>query len=208
MEGQELNKNNKNSGFTILELLIAMIIVSIAIIGLLRGISEYNKFAIRAKMKDRAVEVLRNITGYIESLPYAEDGSDIDSILYANNDTWKSVTCDHASCNILQDEEFYNVGLLNYTNPVEGISENLRLYPDTEQITPNCACRGVHCPSSLPACVYEGFAGKRIYAGVNIARIVTSGSEQGKIAAVIVWYFEPFTNRYQQFSSVVIKERK
>lgn len=208
MEGQGLNKNNKNSGFTILELLIAMIIVSIALIGLLRGIIEYNKFTTKAKMKDRAVEVLRTITGYIESLPYAEDGSGRDSILYANNDSWKNVTCDHTSCNILQDEDFYNLGLLNYTNPVEGISENLRLYPETDEITPSCACRGNHCPANRPACVYEGFAGKRIYAGVNIARIVTTGSEQGKIAAVIVWYFEPFTNRYQQFSSVVIKERR
>lgn len=204
----ELNKKYSENGFTLLELLIAMIIMSIALIGLLRGIIEYNKFTIQAKMKDRATEVLKSLTGYIEALPYVQDGSGVDSILYANNENWKNTTCDHNSCTIVESEEFYNIGTLNYSNPVDGISENLRLYPETDQITPTCACRGERCPSSLPPCVYEGVAGKRIYAGVNVARVVISGKEQGKIAAVIVWYFEPFTNKYQQLSSVVIKEVK
>lgn len=195
MEEQGLSKNFKNnSGFTLLELLIAMIIVSVALLGLLRGIVEYNKFAIRAKMKDRATEIAKNFASYIESLPYVEDGNG-PSILYANNSNWRNITCDSTSCDIITDENFYS-------------TDNLRLYPDSRNADMQCLCRGPNCPTNLPVCIYEGFSNKRVYAGINVARIVESGSEVGKVVSVIVWYTEPFTNKEQKISTVIIKEKR
>lgn len=210
MVGQELNKKLSNKGFTLIELLIALIITLIVMLGLLKGILEYNKFSIRAKMKDRATEIARQFTAYIESLPYASDGSGIQSILYANNSSWNNVQCSATSCDFFETEtEFYNIGSPALTNPIDGLFSNLRLYPSSNTVNSVCSCRGSNCPSTLPVCTYEGFSGKRIYVATNVARVVDDyGRETGKAASVMVWYFEPFTNKYQQMISLVMKEKR
>lgn len=224
MVGQELNKKLSNKGFTLIELLIAMIITLIVMLGLLKGILEYNKFSIRAKMKDRATEIARQFTAYIESLPYVTDGSEIPSILYVNNALWINVFCkeclkdnknivicnkNYINCStdtssfFETETDFYDIGSPDSSNPLN-ISSNLRLYP--QEGSNICGCRGSNCPVSLPLCTYEGFSGKSIYVGVNMARLISDqGNEIGKAAAVIVWYFEPFTNRFQKITNLVIK---
>lgn len=193
MEGQELNKNLSTKGFTLIELLIAMVIIIIVMFGLLYGILEYNKYNIRARTKDKATEVAKSFTAYIESIPYVEDERG-QSILYANNTSWQNITCNNLSCSIIEDENFYK-------------TDNLRLYPNIEQGN-NCQCRGANCPTNLPMCIYEGFVGKKIFAGINVARIVKDSNEVGKIVSVIVWYTEPFTNKQKSISTIVIKEKK
>lgn len=206
MEGLKLN----NKGFTLIELLIAMLIVLIVMLGLLRGILEYNKFTIRAKMKDKATEIAREMTSYIESLPYVSDGSGVQSILYANNSSWNNIICSSASCSFFETEtDFYNPGTPTLSNPTEGVSSNLRLYPSSNTINAQCSCRGSNCPASIPVCTYEGFSGRKIYLAMNVARMIDSyGRETGKAASVMVWYFEPFTEKYQQMISLVIKEKR
>ena len=186
-----------NNGFSMIELLIAMIIIIIVMLGLLKGILEYEKFATRAKMKDKATEIAKQMSAYIESLPYVADGSGINSILYANNSEWNNITCG-ISCNPdLTNPAFYSVGSPNPSNPFSGISSNLRLFPVSGSFT--CGCRGSNCPTTLPPCLYPGFAKKDIYLGVNIARLVSEegGLELGKAVFVLVWYFEPYTNKFQ-----------
>lgn len=203
-----------NRGFTLIELLIAMIIVLFVMLGLLKGILEYNKFSIRAKMKDRATEIARQFTSYVESLPYPADGSGISSILYANNSSWNNVNnviCP-TSCGFFETEtDFYSIGSPTSSNPIGGLSSQLRLYPSADTAGARCSCRGDNCPSSsdLPVCTYEGFSGKRIYVAVNVARTVDDyGRETGKAASVMAWYFEPFTNAFKQMTTVVIKEKR
>ncbi|GLI54034.1 type IV pilus modification PilV family protein [Thermodesulfovibrio yellowstonii] len=205
---EELKLNNK--GFTLIELLIAMLIVLIVMLGLLKGILEYNKFSIRAKMKDKATEIAKQSTAYIESLPYVSDGSGVQSILYANNSSWNNVICNSTSCSFFESEtDFYNIGSPTGTNPIDGLSSKLRLYPSSNNVNAQCSCSGSNCPSTLPVCTYEGFSGKKIYLAVNIARIIDDyGRETGKAASVMVWYFEPFTNTLKQMTSVVIKEKR
>lgn len=87
-----------NKGFTLIELIVAMLIVLIVMLGLLKGVLEYNKFSIRAKMKDRATEIAQQMTNYIESLPYVSENSGIQSILYANNSSWESIQCSSTNC--------------------------------------------------------------------------------------------------------------
>lgn len=199
-----------NKGFTLIELLIAMIIVLIVMLGLLKGILEYSKFSIRAKMKDRATEIARQITGYIESLPYAGDGSGINSIFYANNSDWNNIICSGTSCSFFETQtDFYSPGSPSVNAPIDGLSSSLRLYPSSNTAGAVCSCRGSNCPASLPVCTYEGLSGRRIYAAINVARVVDDyGRETGKAASVIVWYFEPFTDNYQQMVSLVIKEKR
>ncbi|MDW7972887.1 MAG: prepilin-type N-terminal cleavage/methylation domain-containing protein [Thermodesulfovibrio sp.] len=206
MEGFRLD----NKGFTLIELLIAMLIVLIVMLGLLRGILEYNKFSIRAKMKDRATEIAKQFTAYVESLPYASDGSGIRSILYANNPSWNNIICVSTSCNFFETEtDFYNIGSPTLTNPIDGLSSNLRLYPSSNNVNSQCICRGMNCPNTLPICTYEGFSGKRVYLAMNVARMIDSyGRETGKATSVLIWYFEPFTNNLKQITSVVIKEKR
>ncbi|GAB5045927.1 prepilin-type N-terminal cleavage/methylation domain-containing protein [Thermodesulfovibrio sp. TK110] len=217
---EEFKFNNKGSpksqglfgvpkGFTLIELLIAMLIVLVVMMGLLKGILEYNKFSIRAKMKDRGTEIARQFTAYIETLPYATGDSGTQSILYANNPSWTSVQCSATSCSFFETEtEFYNIGSPTLSNPIGNLS-NLRLYPSANTPQAQCSCRGNSCPATLPACTYEGFSGRRIYAGVNVAKIVDDyGRETGKAASVMVWYFEPFTNELKKITTLVIKEKR
>lgn len=211
MVGQGLN-NNK--GFSLLELLIAMVIIIVVMLGLLRGILEYEKFTTRAKMKDKATEIAKQMVAYIESLPYVADNSGVSSILYANNVAWKQVICT-TTCSFFETEtDFYSVGSPSATNPL-GISSNLRLSPrdpgnPNEPYGPECTCRGSNCPNTnLPLCTYAGFSDKKIYVGVNIASLYSEqGNEIGKAASVMVWYFEPFTNKYQQITNLVIREKR
>ncbi|WP_059176907.1 type IV pilus modification PilV family protein [Thermodesulfovibrio aggregans] len=192
-----MNKKLSNKGFTLIELLIAMIITLIVMLGLLKGILEYNKFSIRAKMKDRATEIARQFTAYIESLPSQDE-----SILYANNSSWNSVECSATSCNFFETEtEFYNIGSPTPSNPIGNLSSNLRLYPSADNPDAQCNCRGSNCPNTLPVCTYEGFSGKRIYVGLNVVKF----SQTGKAASVMVWYFEPFTNEFKIITNLVIK---
>lgn len=171
-------------------------------LGLLRGIIEYEKFTIRAKMKDKATEIAKQMVAYIESLPYVRDDSGVSTILYSNNNSWKNVVCT-TDCPFFSSEtDFYSVGSPTLSNPLN-TSSNLRLYPTSESSA--CSCRGTNCPTNLPQCTYEGYSGKKIYVGVNIATIRNGGIETGKAAAVMVWYFEPFTNKYQQITNVVIR---
>lgn len=204
MEGPELN-NNK--GFSLLELLIAMVIIIVVMLGLLKGILEYEKFTTRVKMKDKATEITKQMVAYIESLPYVADDSGISSVLYANNTSWQNIVCT-TTCSFFEtDTVFYSVGSPTPANPIAGLSSTLRLYPSSGSNT--CSCRGSNCPTNLPLCTYEGFSNKKIYVGVNIARLTNNqGNEIGKTASVLVWYFEPFTNKYQQILNLVIKEKK
>lgn len=205
MEKYRLN----NRGFTLIELLVAMLIVLFVMIGLLRGIIEYNKFSIRAKMKDRATEIAKQMSSYVETLPYVSDESGTQSILYANNNDWNSVTCS-TSCTFFETEvNFYSVGNPTVTNPTGKLSSNLRLYPSSDTVNSSCSCTGSNCPTALPVCTYEGFSGRRIYSAINVARLVDDyGRETGKAASVMVWYFEPFTNQFKQMTTLVIKEKK
>uniref|UniRef100_A0A7C4AKA3 Prepilin-type N-terminal cleavage/methylation domain-containing protein n=1 Tax=Thermodesulfovibrio aggregans TaxID=86166 RepID=A0A7C4AKA3_9BACT len=206
MEEHKLN----NKGFTLIELLIAMIIVLIVMLGLLKGILEYNKFSIRAKIKDRATEIARQFSSYIESLPYVEDGSGVQSILYANNSSWNNVICSATSCSFFETEtDFYSIGSPTLSNPIGGLSSNFRLYPSENTDNATCSCRGSNCPATLPVCTYQGFSGRRIYSAVNVAKIVDDyGRETGKAVSVMIWYFEPFTNDLKQMTTLVIKEKK
>ncbi|MGC8796732.1 type IV pilus modification PilV family protein [Thermodesulfovibrio sp.] len=198
-----------SKGFTLIELLIATIIVLVVMLGLLKGILEYEKFTTRAKMKDRATEISRQFASYIETLPYASDGSGITSILYTNKSEWNNVQCSSTSCLFFeQHPEFYDIGSPTLSNPIN-VSSNLRLYPSANNAGAQCSCTGGNCPTTLPVCTYEGFSGRRIYVAVNIARMVDDyGRETGKAASVMVWYFEPFTDELKKMATLVIKEKK
>ena len=197
---------SNNKGFTLIELLIAMIIVIIVMLGLLKGILEYEKFTTRAKMKDKASDIARQFSSYIESLPYVKDISSTPSILYANNSSWNNVTCSSTSCSFFETEtDFYNIGSPTLSNPIGGLSSNLRLYPSADEVNATCSCAGDNCPAMLPVCTYQGYSGRKIYVAVNVARIV---DDSGKAASVMVWYFEPFTNELKTMTTLVIKENK
>lgn len=187
-----------------------MIIVLFVMLGLLKGILEYEKFTTRAKMKDKATEIAKQFSSYIESLPYAIDGSGAESILYANNSAWNNVQCSSTSCSFFEtSSDFYSIGSPTLANPVGNLSSNLRLYPSADTVNAQCNCNGNDCPQTLPVCTYEGFSGRKIYVAVNVARLVDDyGRETGKAASVMLWYFEPFTNEFKQMTTLVIKEKQ
>lgn len=212
MVGLGFNKK----GFTLIELLIAILILMVILLGLLRGIIEYSRYTIRVKMKDRAVEIARTLSADLERMPYAKDESGTPSVFYSNNNNWNNSTCTNVCSFENQNADgddfidFYDPynGLGNFSLPLANLN-NMRLMPSSDGVNSLCQCNGNNCPTNLPVCTYEGFSDRRIYAGINVARIIDeSGRETGKVAAVIVWYFEPFTNRLQIMNTIVVKDNK
>lgn len=213
MEESGFNKK----GFTLIELLVAILIMMVIMLGLLKGVLEYSKFAVRTKMKDRATEIARTLSAELERMSYAKDGSGTPSIFYSVNSSWNNATCT-STCTFENDNtdgdevlDFYDPysGAGNVSNPLDNLNSNLRLYPSDNSVNSTCLCSGSFCPGNLPVCTYEGFSDRRIYAGVNTARIIDGqGRETGKVASIIVWYYEPFTDKLKQINTVIFKENK
>ena len=213
MEESGLNKK----GFTLIELLIAILIMMVIMLGLLKGILEYSKFALRAKMKDRATEITRTLSAELERMPYVKDGSGTPSIFYSVNSSWNNSTCS-TTCTFENDNsdgdevlDFYDPysGTGNVSNPLDNLNTYFRLSPRNNSVNSTCLCSGNNCPDTLPVCTYEGYLDRRIYVGVNTARIIDGyGRETGKAASIIVWYYEPFTDKLKQINTVIFKENK
>jgi len=213
----ELNKLD-NKGFTLIELLVAILIILVASLGLMKGILEYEKFSIRGKMKTQATQILENMISEIAKYSYPANNTQ--SILHANhwtnqycNDNNCTDCCDFENDNVDNDDipDFYDpyTGEPNYNNPLSNLNPNFRLKPSGNDPESICSCIGSNCPSTnLPLCTYKGYSGRNIYAAVNVAEIKDSDNPsraKGRFASVVVWYFEPFTNKLQHMSAVIFK---
>ncbi|MDW7973219.1 MAG: prepilin-type N-terminal cleavage/methylation domain-containing protein [Thermodesulfovibrio sp.] len=209
-----------NRGFSLIELLIALLIILIASLGVIKGILEYEKFSIRGKMKAQATQILEQTVSEIAKYPYP--GENAQSILHPYY--WINQICNEdctgiTNCcsfeNIDADDDgipdFYDpyTGTPDLANPFSNLNPYLRLKPSSTAAGSMCSCSGINCPNSgLPDCVYQSYARRNIYVAVNVAEIIspdTPSLKKGRYASVIVWYFEPFTDKLQQMSAVVFK---
>lgn len=212
---EDLKLNEK--GFTLIELLIATLIMLIVSLGILRGIFEYEKFSIRGKIKNLSTQILEQMTTEIAKTPYPANNQQ--SLLYST--TWTNSKCDNncenkTNCCDFENDDSDGDGLPDFydpysgegdlLHPLSGLSSDLRLYPSSDTPDSKCSCVGSNCPSTndLPSCTFKGYSGRNIYVAVNVADVK---DPEVKAASVIVWYFEPFTNKFQHISSVVFRSK-
>jgi len=217
-------------GFTIIELLIAFVILSILMTGFLRGILLYVDYLINNGLKDRASEIAFKMSSQIQTAKLDANATSCLSNStnpflcdagYTYPYNWRSARCDSGNCTFeVQDSD--GDGIVDFYDPYDGQNGNFNATPTNTagwlRIRP-CNCAGNRCD-----CCYadsgtqinnatftcgERYKGRFIYAGTTLARLINpaTNSEVGKVAGVIVWYFDT-KGRYKYISLPVMRDTR
>ena len=233
-------------GFTIIELLIAFVILFILMTGFLRGILLYMEYQINSGLKDRASEIALRMSSQIQTakldmnttscLPDSTNPFLCDAGYTYFYDDWKSARCDVRSINgrnctfEVQDSDGDGIadrildsdgdGIADFYDPYDGQNGNFNANPtDTARwlrIRP-CNLTGdrygcCYADSGIQinnAVCGERYRGRFIFAGTTLARLTNpaTNSEVGRVAGVIVWYFDT-KGRYQYISIPVMRDTR
>ena len=216
-------------GFTIIELLIAFVILFILMTGFLRGILLYMDYQINNGLKDRASEIAFRMSSQIQTAKFNPiAGCDRNNTnpflcdtLYAYPYNWNSARCDSGNCTFeVQDSDGDRIA--DFYDPYNGQNGNFRTNSTNTagwlRIRP-CNCAGNRCD-----CCYadsgrqinnatftcgERYRGRFIYAGTTLARLINpaTNSEVGRVAGVVVWYFDT-KGRYKYISIPVMRDTR
>jgi type II secretory pathway pseudopilin PulG len=227
-------------GFTIIELLIAFVILFVLMTGFLRGILLYMEYQINNGLKDRASEIALKMSSQIQTARFNPsaicDRNNTNPFLcdtlYAYPYDWRFARCDGGNCTFeVQDSDGDGIadgvrdsdgdGIADFYDPYDGQNGNFRDTPINTagwlRIRP-CNCDGSRCD-----CCYtdntqtnnatftcgERYRGRFIYAGTTLARLTNPATnlEVGKVAGVIVWYFDT-KGRYKYISLPVMRDTR
>jgi type II secretory pathway pseudopilin PulG len=213
-------------GFTIIELLIAFVILFILMTGFLRGVLLYMEYQINSGLKDRASDIALRLSSQIQTAKFNPtascDSSNTNPFLcdagYTYPYDWGSVRCDGGNCTFeVQDSD--NDGIADFYDPYNGQNGNFSATPTNTagwlRIGP-CNCAGNRCnccyadgtPINNAVCG-ERYRGRFVYAGTTLARLINpaTNSEVGRVAGVIVWYFDT-KGRYKYISLPVMRDTR
>jgi type II secretory pathway pseudopilin PulG len=215
-------------GFTIIELLVAFVILFILMTGFLRGILLYMDYQINNGLKDRASEIALRMSSKIQTARFNPtagcDGNNTNPFLcdtlYTYPYDWGSARCDSGNCTFeVQNSD--GDGIADFYDPYNGQNGNFNATPTNTagwlRIKP-CNCAGNIC-----GCCYadntqinnatftcgERYRGRFIYAGTTLARLINpaTNSEVGRVAGVVVWYFDT-KGRYRYVSLPVMRDTR
>lgn len=216
-------------GFTIIELLIAFVILFILMAGFLKGILLYIDYQINNGLKDRANEIAFKLSSQIQTAELDTNTTSCSSNStnpflcdagYTYPYNWGSARCDSGSCTFeVQDSD--GDGIADFYDPYNGQNGNFNANPTNTagwlRIRP-CNCNGSRC-----SCCYadgtlinnatftcgEKYRGRFVYAGTTLAKLINPATnlEAGKVAGVIVWYFDT-KGRYKYISLPVMRDTK
>lgn len=215
-------------GFTIIELLIAFVILFILMTGFLRGILLYMEYQINNGLKNRASEIAFKLSSQIQTAKL-----DANAISCLPNNTnpflcdagytypydWGSARCDGGNCTFeVQDSD--GDGIADFYDPYNGQNENFSATPiNTAEWLRIIPC---NCDGNICGCCYadsgrqvndavcgEKYRGRFIYAGTTLAKLINPATslEVGRVAGVIVWYFDT-KGRYKYVSIPVMRDTR
>jgi len=214
-------------GFTIIELLVAFVILFILMTGFLRGILLYMDYQINSGLKDRASEIALRMSSQIQTArldanatsclatstnPFLCDAG------YTYPHNWGSAQCNGGNCTFeVQDSD--GDGIADFYDPYDGQNENFRNTPTNTagwlRIRPcnltgdryGC-CYADGTPINNAVCG-ERYKGRFIYAGTTLARLTNpaTNAEVGRVAGVVVWYFDT-RGRYRFISLPVMRDTR
>jgi prepilin-type N-terminal cleavage/methylation domain len=213
-------------GFTIIELLVAFVILFILMAGFLRGILLYMDYQINNGLKDRASEIALRMSSQIQTArfnPTARcDGNNTNPFLcdvgYTYPYDWGSARCDSGNCTFeVQDSD--GDGIADFYDPYNGLNGNFKTNPTNTagwlRIKPcnltgdryGC-CYADGTPINNAVCG-EKYRGRFIYAGTTLAKLINPATnlEVGRVAGVVVWYFDT-KGRYKYISIPVMRDTR
>ena len=216
----------RRKGITLVELLVAFVILFILMVGFLRGILLYVDYQINNGLKNKASEIAIRMSSQIQTARFNptarcdENNTNpfLCDTLYAYPYNWDSAQCDGGNCTFeVRDSD--GDGIADFYDPYNGPNENFRDTPTNTagwlRIRP-CNCDGSRCgccyadgtPINNAVCG-EKYRGRFIYAGTTLARLINpaTNSEVGRVAGVIVWYFDT-KGRYKYVSLPVMRDTR
>ncbi len=211
-------------GFTLMELLVASIILFIVMVGFLRGVLLYMELQIRNQLKDRASEISTALANYIRTTSFSPTASCdsnhpnpfLCSVGYSYPNNWANSRCPAGNCTF----ETANADADNipdFYDPYNGNNQNFRDDPFNTagwlRIVP-CNCNADRCrccyrngnPTTANLRCGERFKGRPIYIASTLASLQREGAnvEIGRAVGLIVWYFDTNGN-YKSVHSTVIR---
>jgi prepilin-type N-terminal cleavage/methylation domain len=214
-------------GFTIIELLVAFVILFILMAGFLKGILLYMDYQINNGLKNRASEVALRMSSQIQTAKldaYATSclPDSINPFLcdagYTYPYDWGSARCDGGNCTFeVQDSD--GDGIADFYDPYNGQNGNFSATPTNTagwlRVIP-CNCDGSRCgccyvdgtPINNAVCG-EKYRGRFIYAGTTLAKLINPATnlEVGRVAGVVVWYFDT-KGRYKYISLPIMRDTR
>ncbi len=189
-------------GFTIIELLVAFVILFILMTGFLRSILLYMDYQINNGLKDRASEIAFKMSSQIQTARFNPtavcDENNTNPFLcdagYTYPYDWNSAQCNGGNCTFeVQDSDGDGIadgirdsdgdGIADFYDPYNGQNESFSANPTNTagwlRIRP-CNCNDSRC-----GCCYadsgrqinnavcgENYRGRFIYAGTTLARLI------------------------------------
>ncbi len=214
-------------GFTIIELLVAFVILSILMTGFLRGILLYMEYQINNGLKDRASEIALKMSSTIQTANLEANATSCSANStnpflcdagYTYPSNWNSAQCNGGTCTFeVRDSD--GDGIADFYDPYNGQNGSLSANPTNTagwlRIRP-CNCAGNICgccyangtPINNAVCG-EKYRGRFIYAGTTLARLTDPATnlEVGRVAGVIVWYFDT-NGKYRSVSIPVMRDAR
>ncbi len=213
-------------GFTIIELLVAFVILFILMAGFLRGILLYMDYQINNGLKNKASEIALRMSSQIQTArfnPTARcDGNNTNPFLcdvgYTYPYDWGSARCDSGNCTFeVQDSD--GDGIADFYDPYNGLNGNFKTNPTNTagwlRIKPcnltgdryGC-CYADGTPINNAVCG-ERYRGRFIYAGTTLAKLINPATnlEVGRVAGVVVWYFDT-KGRYKYVAIPVMRDTR
>jgi len=218
-------------GFTIIELLVAFVILFILMTGFLRGILLYMEYQINNGLKDRASEIALKMSSQIQT---ARLNATLNATSCLANNTnpflcdagytypydWGSARCDGGNCTFeVQDSD--NDGIADFYDPYNGQNGNFSANPTNTaewlRIKPCdltgdryycCYADNTQINNATFTCG-ERYRGRFIYAGTTLAKLINPATnlEVGRVAGVVVWYFDT-KGRYKYISLPVMRDTR
>lgn len=197
-----------NNGYTLLELLVAMIILIFFMIALLQGILFYIKYTTEIKLKDQTSILVNDWSNYLNTLPYDTISIMISNYNFPNGwdvSTYDSTTgkysfenTDNDTDNIPDFYDPYNGNNKNFYNNQTNFSSWLLANPNN--------CDNIF-GTNHPYCIVT-INNRNVYVAITVAKLIDSqGNNQGLTFGITSWYFSPISNDYKYVSTIVIRNK-
>ena len=215
-------------GFTLVELLVAFVLLMLIMTGFLSALLSYMTTRAKLDVKKRASEQLNFVSNFF--LTAGEDSIKAiqTPVKFTNKQCEKDTSSNTTLCtfeysntatmSLLDDD---NDGIADFYDPYNGNNDSFHTNPASVaswvSIYPSSTDNSCQVSSSGSGSVNLPFQCKiqksrwNIYTGVTSSKVIyQSGNGTvgtvGRAYGIIVWYFEPFTNKYLFQKSIVFRE--
>ena len=199
-----------NRGFTILELLVAFLIIMVVMVGFARAILEYIRHSLRIELQNVAVEMVKTTASYVEGLSI-RDGFFTRPSFYGSWGSPPEVPCTPDNNNTLscyfEDRDTDGDGTPDFYDPMNRdlVAEWLYVRPSDGGCQVNF---GGALPANFPRCT-QRVGNREVRLGITMALLIPArGREPASYAVgIIAWYEDPVDGRMRSVRALVIKER-